>query len=103
MDRFAEKYIGTIAGHGLQFTIGNAYSPGTTKLLEKALGAVRQLPPSGQDEIALAMLTLSGQDSEPQEVDAAYLPAILEGLASGQASRVSTDDEIEAAFRRFER
>ena len=54
-----------------------------TKLLEKALEAVRRLPPDGQDEIALAMLTLSGHDSEPEDIDSAHLPAVLEGLGSG--------------------
>ena len=35
-----------------------------TKLLEKALEAVRQLPPESQDETARAMLTLASSDGE---------------------------------------
>jgi hypothetical protein len=72
-----------------------------TKLLEKALEAVRRLPPDSQDEIALAMLTLSGNDGEPEEVAAVHLPAILEGQAKRR--EFAADAEIEAAFRRFER
>jgi hypothetical protein len=73
-----------------------------TKLLEKALEAVRRLPPDSQDEIALAMLTLSGTDSQAEDVDAAHLPAVLEGLAQARRREFATDAEIEAAFRRFE-
>jgi hypothetical protein len=74
-----------------------------TKLLEKALEAVRRLPPDGQDEIARAMLTLVGNDGEPEEIDPAHLPAVLEGLAQAGRRQFSTDAEVEAAFRRFER
>jgi hypothetical protein len=73
-----------------------------TKLLEKALEAVRRLPPDGQDEIALAMLALSGHDDEPEDIDSAQLPAVLEGLAQAKRREFATDAEVEAAFRRFE-
>jgi hypothetical protein len=73
-----------------------------TKLLEKALEAVRQLPPDSQDEIALAMLALSGTACEAEDVDVAHLPAVLEGLAQVRRRELATDAEIEAAFRRFE-
>ena len=79
------------------------YVPCMTKLLEKALEAVRRLPPDSQDEIALAMLTLSGHAGEPEEIDPAHLPAVLEGLAQARRGQFATDAEIEAAFRRFER
>jgi len=74
-----------------------------TKLLEKALEAVRRLPPDSQDEIALAMLTLTGNDGGPEEINPAHLPAVLEGLAQAKRRQFATDDEVEAAFRRFER
>jgi hypothetical protein len=74
-----------------------------TKLLEKALEAVRRLPPDDQDEIALAMLTLSGHGGgELEEIDLAHLPAVLEGLAQAKRRQFATDAEVEAAFRRFE-
>jgi hypothetical protein len=72
------------------------------KLLEKALEAVRRLPPDSQDEIALAMLTLSGLEEEPEEVDPAHLPAVLEGLAQAKRGEFATDVDVEAAFRRFD-
>jgi hypothetical protein len=73
-----------------------------TKLLEKALEAVRRLPPDSQDEIARAMLTLSDNEHELEEVDVAHLPAILEGLAQAKRREFATDAEVEAVFRRFD-
>ena len=73
-----------------------------TKLLDKALEAVRRLPPDSQDEIARAMLTLSEGDSEAEPIDAADLPAVLEGLAQAKRRDFATDAELEAIFRRFE-
>jgi Ca2+-binding EF-hand superfamily protein len=74
-----------------------------TKLLDKALEAVRRLPASSQDEIAHAMLTLAGDDGEPEAIDPGHLAAVLEGLAQAKRRQFATDDEIEAAFRRFDR
>lgn len=74
-----------------------------TKLLEKALQAVRQLPADGQDEVARAMLALTGNAGEPEEIDPSHLPAVLEGLAQAHLRQFSSDSEVEAAFRRFER
>jgi Ca2+-binding EF-hand superfamily protein len=74
-----------------------------TKLLDKALEAVRRLPPSSQDEIARAMLNLAGHEGEPETVDPAHLASVLEGLAQAKRRQFATDDDIEAAFRRFDR
>jgi hypothetical protein len=74
-----------------------------TKLLEQALAAVRRLSPESQDEIARVMLDLSSRDGEPEEIDAAHLPAVLEGLAQAKRREFATDAEVEAAFRRFDR
>lgn len=74
-----------------------------TKLLEKALQAVRLLPPENQDEIARAMLNLAGQSSEPEEIDPAHLTDVLEGLAQAKRREFASDAEVEAAFRRFDR
>ena len=73
-----------------------------TKLLEKALEVVRQLPPDGEDEIARAMLTLAGDEAESEEIDLAHLPDVLESLAQARRREFATDAEVEAAFRRFD-
>jgi hypothetical protein len=74
-----------------------------TKLLEKALEAVRRLPADSQDEIARAMLNLAGDESEPEEIDPTHLADVLEGLAQATRREFATDAEVEAAFRRFDR
>jgi hypothetical protein len=73
-----------------------------TKLLEKALEVVRQLPPDTQDEIARAMLELVNGESEPEPIDPTHLSAVLEGLAQAKRGEFATDAEVEAAFRRFD-
>jgi hypothetical protein len=73
-----------------------------TKLLEKALEAVRQLPADAQDEIAQTILQLVGTKDEPEPVDSAHLPAVLEGLAQASRGEFASDAEVEAAFRRFD-
>jgi hypothetical protein len=74
-----------------------------TKLLEKALEAVRRLPTDNQDEIARAMLTLAGREEEPEDIDPAHLPHVLESLAQAKRRQFATDAEVEAAFRRFDK
>ena len=74
-----------------------------TKLLEKALQFVQQLPEDSQDEIARAMLALTGNAGEPEEIDPVHLPAVLEGLAQAKLRQFASDSDLEAAFRRFER
>jgi hypothetical protein len=73
-----------------------------TKLLEKALEAVRRLPARSQDEIAQAMLSLAGDEGEPEAIDPGHLAAVLEGLAQANRRQLATDEEVEAAFRRFD-
>jgi len=81
----------------------NGYPGFMTKLLEQALEAVRRLPADTQDEIAHAMLTLAGNDGEPEAIDPAHLPDVLESLAQARRRQFATDAEVEDAFRRFDR
>jgi hypothetical protein len=78
------------------------YSAVMTKLLDKALKAVRLLPSSSQDEIARAMLELANE-SEPEPIDAEHLSAILEGLSQAKGRDFATPTQVEEAFRRFDR
>jgi hypothetical protein len=78
------------------------YPCAMTKLLEQALEAVRRLPPENQDEIARAMLILAGEEGEPEPIDPAHLPDVLESLAQAKRRQFATDAEVEAAFRRFD-
>lgn len=73
-----------------------------TKLLEKALEAVRRLPPDDQDEIARAILSLAGDQGDPEPIDPAHLADVLEGLAQAKRRQFATDADVEAAFSRFD-
>jgi hypothetical protein len=73
-----------------------------TKLLEQAFQAARALPPEAQDEIARLMLHMAADDGEPEEIDPAHLPDVLESLARARRREFATEAEVEAAFRRFE-
>lgn len=73
-----------------------------TKLLEKALEAMRQLPADSQDEIAHAILNLAGDEDELEEIDPAHLPDVIESLAQAKRREFATDAEVGAAFRRFD-
>jgi DNA-binding TFAR19-related protein (PDSD5 family) len=81
---------------------GRAILYAMTKLLDKALEAVRQLPPDSQDQIARAMLALAGDQDALEEIDPAHLPDILESLAQAKRREFASDAEIDAAFRRFD-
>jgi hypothetical protein len=73
-----------------------------TKLLEQAIDAVRRLPPGNQDDIARALLLWSEPDLNPEPIDPAHLPAVLEGLDQAQRGELATDAEIEEVLRRFD-
>lgn len=74
-----------------------------TKLLDQAVEAVRQLPANAQDEIARAILDLAAASGEPEPIDAAHLPAVLEGLSQARRREFAAEAAVEAAFRRFEK
>jgi hypothetical protein len=74
-----------------------------TKLLEKAIALVRQLPAESQDEIACAMLCLARDERAPEDVDPAHLSDVLESRAQATRREFATDAAVEAAFRRFDR
>jgi hypothetical protein len=73
-----------------------------TKLLEQALQVVSRLEPDAQNEIARAMLRLASSGGEPEDIDAAHLELVLQGLAQARRREFASDAEVEAAFRRFD-
>lgn len=73
-----------------------------TKLFDDAVETVRRLSPESQDEIARTILHLAARDGEPEPIDPAHLPAVLEGLSQVRDGHFSTTAEVETAFRRFE-
>ena len=47
--------------------------------------------------------TWRGMRCKAEPVDPAHLTAVLEGLAQAKRREFAMDDEVEAAFRRFDR
>jgi predicted HD phosphohydrolase len=74
-----------------------------TKLLEQAIEAVRRLPADSQDDIARTILHLAASDVEAEPVDPAHWQRCSNGLAQAKRQEFAPDDEVEAAFRRFDR
>lgn len=74
-----------------------------TELLQHALDAVRRLDPARQDEIARAMLALASGEEEAEDIDPEHLPDVLASLEQAQRREFATDEQVEAAFARFDR
>ncbi len=73
-----------------------------TKLLDEAFEAIRHLSSDEQDKVAREILRLLEDDGEPEEIDPAHLPAVLEGLSQARRREFMTDEQVEAAFRSFD-
>jgi len=71
-----------------------------TKLLEKALEAVRQLPTDGQDEIARTMLALAGGsvDGEPVPLTPDERAASARSKAAAGRGEFASEDEVRAVW-----
>lgn len=55
-------------------------------LLEKALEAVRMLPPDDQEGIARLMLDLADRSGIPGRINPSHLPDVHDGLAEADAA-----------------
>ncbi len=69
-----------------------------TKLLEKAIARVRELPEDDQDAIALAILSMADASNYP--LDDETKAAILEGLEQARRGEFVSDEEIQALWKR---
>ena len=70
-------------------------------VVDEAFEAIRKLPPARRDELARYMLDLAVSDNEPEAIDPAHLPAVLDGLAQAASGQFASPERIEAAFRSF--
>ena len=74
-----------------------------TKLMEKALDAVRAWPADRQDEAAQLLLALDRLGPGPYQASPEELAAIDEALELAERGERASPAEIEAAFARFRR
>ena len=72
-----------------------------TKLLEKALDAVRARPADRQDEAAKLLLALDRLGPGPYQASPEELAAIDEALEQVERGERASPAEVEAAFARF--
>lgn len=73
-----------------------------TKLLERAVDAIRQMPPETQDAFARFMFDITDRH-EQEAIPAEHRASIEEGLAEAESGQFASDEEVASAFRRFER
>jgi predicted transcriptional regulator len=71
-----------------------------TKLLEKAIAKVRELPEDDQNAIALTILSMADAETADHEIDEETRAAILEGLEQARRGEFVPDEEIEALWKR---
>jgi hypothetical protein len=72
-----------------------------TKLLDKAIEAVRGQAPEEQDEIAAMLPTMADESEDGEEIAPEALGAIERGLDDLKHGRIATDEQVEAAFCSF--
>ena len=72
-----------------------------TKILEKAIARVKELPEADQDTVGAVMLALADEASAmPDGLDEETRAAIREGLNEARRGDFVSDEEIEALWKR---
>jgi predicted transcriptional regulator len=74
------------------------YYVSMTKLLEKAIEKVRELPAEDQDTVAVAVLSMT--EETPVALDDENRVAIREGLEQARLGKFVPDEEIDALWKR---
>jgi hypothetical protein len=71
-----------------------------TKLLEEAIEKVRELPAKDQNNVALALLTLAGEDTPLIPLDDETRAAIREGTAQARRDEFVPDEVVAESDQR---
>jgi predicted transcriptional regulator len=71
-----------------------------TKLLEEAIGKVRELPEAEQDEAAEMLFSLASRRAGPIRLDEETRAAIEDGKAQAGRGEFVTDEDMAAFFKR---
>ncbi|HWK97244.1 MAG TPA: hypothetical protein VNR39_17650 [Pseudolabrys sp.] len=75
-----------------------------TKLLEQAIEVARRLPPNEQDDIARAIIQLSGSDDAPPlALTTGERAAIDRSKAAAARGEFASDDEVRAVWAKHGR
>jgi hypothetical protein len=88
-----------LAASPFQFDVEKQYIRRMTKLLERALEAVRGLPPDAQDDIARVLLQLAGNDvAAPVALSTEERVAIAASKAAAERGEFATDEQVRATW-----
>ncbi|WP_454632276.1 hypothetical protein [Bradyrhizobium cenepequi] len=71
-----------------------------TKLLERAIERMQELPAQDQDALASALLSLAGEPIPVVSLDDDTRAAIAEGLAQAEQGDFVSDEEVRNAEKR---
>lgn len=72
-----------------------------TELLTKILESVRTWPPERQDEAAELLVRLAERDEAPIKLTCELRELLEASKAATRRGDLATDEEVEAAYRRF--
>ena len=71
--------------------------------IDQAIDALRKLTPQRQDDLAGYIMQLATTDDrQPEDIEAADLPFVLEGLAQIKRGEFATPEQVASAFRSFD-
>ena len=73
---------------------------GMTRLLEKAVARVSELPAGDQDALASALLAVAGLETQPIELDEDTRAAIEEAIGQAERGEFVSDDIVAEANKR---
>jgi len=72
----------------------------TTKLLEKAIDKVRELPEDEQEAVAAVMLQMAGAEAPIVHLDDETRAAVREGVAQGERGEFVPDEVVAKSNKR---
>ena len=71
--------------------------------IKEAIDALRRLTPERQSELAGYILHLAtNDDREPEDIDPAALPAVLEGMAQAKRREFASPERVAAVLGSFD-
>lgn len=71
-----------------------------TKLLDKAMDVVRELPAAEQDEIARLVLAMAGEELPPIVLSPEEVASLQESLDQADRGEFASDEEIQAIWKK---
>lgn len=62
--------------------------------IDDAIEALRKLPADRQNELAGYIFHLATDEREPEDIDPADLPSVLEGMEQAKRRQFATDEQV---------